>query len=300
MPIKDSGNGEFHLIETETRQNNEPQEMNTSILLDINSRKIEIPSNHISCIYKDTYLDKEAVHDVEIVQKICDDINNAEIVRLLVNYQELVKMEEPRDYEQYPLLLEMRSGDEFVHIGMLAHDEVNYYVQLDMVLPSDGIKYMGNIDTDLTDDGSRYINCSVNSKELYDDVVALWGERIVPDDLQFSSDIEILYNSSSALASGQDILQAITFNPNDVTKLIQSLSADALPIYDGHSFGITLVFKTLEKGDISLYYAEDGCAMFQLDGVSYMLDSDSDSARLVKKYIQKLEEKISEINELKL
>lgn len=258
-----SGDFGMDTDEKKAYETSESAVIDSSILVDVIFRRVSIPSQYISCIDKDTYMDQEAVEDFDIIRKINSDINNSEIAELSINDQEIIEQEgdSTADYSQYPLVLETNCKGDFFRIDLL--------------------KQNGN-------------NCFVESKDLYEDIEKLWGKRITAVDLQSPMGIEIFYNSKSPAVEQQNSKSTVNFTRNDAEEFTRLLLEEAVPIYDEHSFGITFDIKMSKDDYIRLYYAEDGCAMFQLDGVSYMLKENELSAILAKKYIQELEEKVYE------
>lgn len=292
--------GDFDM-DTDEKNANETSEsavVDSSIFVDVIFRKVSIPSQYISCIYKDTYMDKEAVEDFDIIRKINSDINDSEIVELSINDQEIIEQEgdSTAGYSQYPLVLETNCKVDFFRIDLLKQNGNNCFVQLKFVTSADNIKNKGDIDIAESYDGKSYVNCFVESKNLYEDIEELWGKRITAVDLQSPMGIEIFYNSNSPAVEQQNFKSTVKFTLNDAEEFTRLLLEEAVPIYDEHSFGITFDIKMSKDDCIRLYYAEDGCAMFQLDGVSYMLKENGLSAILAKKYIQELEEKVYEKN----
>lgn len=286
-------------MDTDEKKANETSEsavIDSSILVDVVFQKVSIPSQYISCIYKDTYMDKEAVEDFDIIRKINSDINNSEIAELSINDQKIIEQEgdSTADYSQYPLVVETNCKGDFFRIDLLKQNGDNCFVQLKFVTSADNIKNKGDIDIAESYDGKSYVNCFVKSKDLYEDIEKLWGKRITTVDFQSPMGIEIFYNSKSPTAEQQNSKSAVQFTLNDAEEFTRLLLEEAVPIYDEHSFGITFDIKMSKDDCIRLYYAEDGCAMFQLDGVSYMLKENALSAILAKKYIQELEEKVCE------
>lgn len=266
---------------------------NDFVSADMAKKSISIPQNHISGIYKDTYSDKKIVRDREVINQICADINESEIVQISIDNQEIMTMDGIKDYVQYPVVLETNCEDEYVSVNMLAQDESGYYVQINLAIQSGDLKNADSYNLPPSDDGKRYINCFVRSEELYHDIVRFWGKKITLGDIQDVEKIELFYNDANCLHAGQNTQGVECFSNEDAERFIHELHVNGEAVYDSHSFGITMALSMQNRQDINIYYAEDGCSMFQLDGVSYRLDSDGKAASIVNKYAEKLEKKIN-------
>lgn len=264
------------------------------VSVNLDTKKIQIPQHHIVSIYKDIYSEKEKIDDKDMIGIICDDINNSEIVQIFIDNQELIKEERLENYVQYPILLETACEDEYVCVEMLAKNGPDYYVQLKLVVLSENLKNTDGYKLPPSDDGKRYINCFVKSEKLYNDVVHFWGQKVTFSDLQNPEEIKFFYNGLNSVHAGQGTEDAEYFSKEDADEFTRNLLEDAYEVYDDHSFGITIRISMQNKKDINIYYAEDGCPMFQLDGTVYNLKSDGAAAAIVKKYIDRSEKRISE------
>lgn len=275
----------------ETENHDPPQQTDnsSSIFVDIGSKKVTIPEGYISVAYKDTYADKEQVQAPELIAKIAGDINNAEIAVLSIGSEEIMEMEPIQNIEQYPLALETACKNDFLKIDLLAQNQEDYLVQLYFTVPDDHIGYEGTSDLPALDEDKCHVMCFLKSKDLYDDIKEAWGERITFRALQSPKSITVFYNPEHHLYTEETAAEKIEFTSEDAIEFTKMLQGEANPINDDHSFGITFLIETEENDSICLYYAEDDCAMFQLDGVSYRLESTDDSAVLAQKYIKELE-----------
>lgn len=259
------------------------------VSVDMETKKIMIPQEHISGVYKDIYSAREKC-DNEVIRMLCKDINDSEIVGISIDYQEIIKNEKFEDYLQYPIVLETGCEEEYVAIGLLAQDDTGYYVQLKLTILADKLMNADSYTLGQLSDNRRYINCFVRSEELYHDVINFWGDRITVEDIQKPEQIAV------SVQAGQEAEQTVYFTGTDAEKFTEGLLTEAYAVYDEHSFGITMTISMFDVNQIKLYYADDGCSMFQLDGVSYNLKPGGEVAAVMEKYIEKLEEKTDEKN----
>ncbi len=137
-------------------------------------------------------------------------------------------------------------------------------------------------------DNKRYINCFVRSEKLYHDVINFWGDRITVEDIQKPERIEV------SVQAGQGVEHTEYFTEADAEKFTEGLLTEAYAVYDDHSFGITMTISMSDENQENLCYADDGCSMFQLDGVAYNLKPEGEAAAVMKKYIEQLDEKTNE------
>lgn len=263
------------------------------MIVDVLAKKIELSDQYITGIYKNLYVDKEEVGDIVLSKKIANDINNAEIVELSIDNHKVFESSSQKDLLQYPIQLETASESSFFTIEFLASDEKDYFVQMNFSIETNNIINMDSYDHIIPslNEEEVFINCLVKSKELYDDIEKLWGKRISISDLKNTTSIQIFYNNSSSFYSDSSKKQKVKFTLEDAGQFVKTLLDEAVPIYDEHSFGITFLIEMPDKNSVCLYYAEDGCSMFQLDGVSYLLKAESSSARLAEKYITRLKKR---------
>lgn len=272
----------------EKSEDNHGFDTNSFVSVDMETKKIMIPQGHISNVYKDTCSARENNCDNEVNRMICKDINDSEIVGISIDYQEIIKMEGLGDSLQYPIILETGCEEEYVAIGLLAQDGTGYYVQLKLTISADKLMNVDSYNLGQPSDNRRYINCFVRSEELYHDVINFWGERITVEDIQKPERIAV------SVQTGQGAEQTEYFTGTDAEKFTEGLLTEAYAVYDEHSFGIVMTISMSDVNQIKLYYADDGCAMFRLDGVSYNLKSGGEAAAVMKKYIEKLKEKTNE------
>lgn len=277
------------IVPAEATQGEEQQEMTKPeiteqpvyVSVDLSEKRIEIPENHILSIYKDTYAEQEKIYDRYIIDVICDGINNSEIVQMYVGFNKLITMDNLKlNYVQYPILLETAHGEEYVSVNKLAQAGTDFYVQLMLVILPDQLKHAGDYEPDLSSDGKQNINCIVKSEKLYYDILNFWGEKVTISDIQNPDGIKIFYKDPGT---------ALEFTQEDMEGFTLHLPEDSIKVFDDHSFGITIAISMPDQNDINIYYADDGCAMFQIDGESYNLKSDGKAAAIVRKYFERLE-----------
>lgn len=280
--------------ETENHNPSEQTDQMSSIFVDLGPKKVNLPHKYISCIYKDTYIDREKIENTELISKIISDINNAEIAAFSLDLEEIISVEPLQNISQYPLTLETACKSDFLRVGLLAQNQDDYLVQLSFMVPSENMEYTDNPNIPPYDGKDCYMICFLKSKDLYDDIKKVWGERITLRALQSPKRITVFYNPAHHLYTEDTSTVKMEFTSEDAVEFAQTLQEEAIPVYDEHPFGITFYIETDEKDSIYVYYAEDGCTMFELDGVSYRLEDTDSSAGLAKKYISKLEEIISD------
>ncbi len=265
-----------------------------NVIVDVSSRKIVLSDQYITSMYKNLYADKEEIGDIESINQITNEINNSEIAELSIDHQKVFESESSKDLFQYPIVLNTADDSYFLSIDFLAQDENEYFVQLRFSTETKNIINAGDSIIPTAGDGKIYVISLVKSKELYDTIKKLWGNRVSFSDLKNPKSIQIFYNSSSYFYSEENTGDKIKFTSEDAGQFIQALSNEAFPVYDDHSFGITFLIKKSDGEKVKLYFSEDGCSMFQLDGVVYLLKGESISAKLAAEYIKRLETKANE------
>lgn len=267
---------------------------NSNVSIDVQKRKIFIPEEHIVGIKKNIYAENEFIKDSISINEICEAINEAELVYIMVNGKKLIDIESDGLLNQYPILLQCKNDNEYCSIEGIKNDGKFYYTLLKFVISKEDFLY--DVEEDGIDfyDEKAYVDCYVESEKLYHAVKEFWGEQLKLDDIQESCEIKIYYNTKSILAKQKNEENSIYFSEEDCKTFVDNLKREAFPIYDNHAFGISIEILGEDKELLTLYYAEDGCQMFQLDGVCYRLESTDKSAQIADRYIKILENKMNE------
>lgn len=276
---------------TQSQNQDLVQEENTtsSLLLDIDEKKIGIPERYISTITKDTYISQEEIQDSKLIAELIDDINSAEITKLYLGSElvdgERLFIEEREAILAYPLSLQTSCKDDFLKINTLVEHDDHFLTSLSFQIPTTNIKWSKASSMPSKDDDNYNIRCTLESKKLYEDVQKAWGRRITLDDIQNPESICVSYNPKNHLFTKDTAPVKFDFAQDDAIEFVEMLQKEAKPINDTHCYGFTFSIQTKENETIDLYFAEDGCEMFQLDGVSYELENTAGSAALAEKYI---------------
>lgn len=288
----ESGYAKYSCSESTDAAESESNVEYSQICINMEGRRIEIPAHYILSIYKNLQSGNEKVYNEDLMTAICEDINNSEIVQISVDGQEVLRKEGIGDFFQYPTLFDTVCKDDFVSVNLLSKGEADYYVQLLLTVPSDNLINISDFSLEDSIDGKRYINCFVKSEKLYRDIESFWGPKVTIDDIQNPQKIVLFYNdfNSVHMRKTSEIIENLS--NEDAEILTQALLKEAYKVYDDHSFGITITISMRDDKDVNIYYADDGCSMFQFEGESYNLEPNGSASSIVKTYIQKLEEEI--------
>lgn len=260
----------------------------SQIALDITQRKLSLPDGYLKAIRKNTYIAGDPIEDADLLEQFTLAINESEVKGVMVNLETVADKPALADQieldhiMQYPLALETSCPEDDLRIDLLAEQDGDPLVQMYFTVSRDNIQ--GNV-PDAQDGSENYhVSCFVKSQALYETVQQAWGTQLTLKDLQNANKITLSYHDKSPFKAEHP--QKIELNATESAEFT-ALLQNAKAIYDDHSFDIVVLIETEDKGEIPLFYAEDGCATFQLDGVSYIVE-DRAAAESIMKYISRL------------
>ncbi|MFV0342363.1 MAG: hypothetical protein ACK5JH_05640 [Anaerocolumna sp.] len=261
-----------------------------NIFINVDKNMIEIPDKFIIGLEKIYWLKNEEISTTqEELNNILKYINKSSIARLYINYEEVIKNQNIGSNEEYPILINNVANVD-IRIGSLIEINNNFYVTLKIYGSKDNVKIISktNISGNQDDQDMVLATCYLESEDLYYVVKQLWEHRIYLNEIEEVTEAEILLNEKASL-KGNNNNNNISLTKEETEKLISGLKENSDFIKDTHPFGITIKIKTKKGGQIEIYYAEDGCGIFQLDGQNYIIESDSKIVKELEEFILKLQ-----------